>query len=26
VVGRLSIYHCDRGLESPTTFFNLFEV
>jgi len=25
VVGRLSIFHCDRGLESPTSSFNLFE-
>ena len=25
VVGRLSIYHCEDGLESPTTNINLFE-
>jgi ribonuclease HI len=26
VVGRLSIFHCDRGQESPTTHLNLFEL
>jgi ribonuclease HI len=25
VVGRLSIYHCDRGIESPITSLNIFE-
>jgi ribonuclease HI len=25
VVGRLSIFHCDQGLDSPHTFYNLFE-
>jgi hypothetical protein len=25
VIGRLSIYHCDRGIESPITSINIFE-
>jgi len=25
VVGRLSVYHCDRGKESPISYFNIFE-
>jgi hypothetical protein len=25
VVGRLHIFHCDSGQESPTTYLNLFE-
>jgi hypothetical protein len=25
VVGRLSIFHSENGIESPTTFINLFE-
>jgi ribonuclease HI len=25
VVGRLSIYHCDKGIESPITTLNIFE-
>jgi hypothetical protein len=25
VVGRLSIYHVDNGVESPTSYYNLFE-
>jgi ribonuclease HI len=26
VVGRLSVYHCDKGKESPITFYNIFEL
>jgi ribonuclease HI len=26
VVGRLSVYHCDRGKESPISFINIFEL
>jgi ribonuclease HI len=26
VVGRLSVYHCDKGIESPITFYNIFEL
>jgi ribonuclease HI len=25
VIGRLSVYHCDRGIESPITSINVFE-
>jgi ribonuclease HI len=25
VVGRLSVYHVDKGVESPTSYYNLFE-
>jgi hypothetical protein len=25
VIGRLSVYHCDRGIESPITSINIFE-
>jgi hypothetical protein len=25
VVGRLSVYHCDRGIESPISSINIFE-
>jgi len=25
VVGRLSVFHCDRGIESPISSINVFE-